>query len=186
MMHEHHPLLGREIAIRTAMPLTIRPAAETARFSLRIDPSEIAQASKAFGLALPTGIGRVAVSRDKSAACLGPDEWYLKTPLPGQEAVETAFADHCATVAHSLVDVGHRDVAIEIEGAGAALALRSAIPFDLEAMPFPSGCRTIFDKTQIVLVREAEDRFRIEVWRSLADHVWAILRAASREIELDI
>jgi sarcosine oxidase subunit gamma len=186
MMHEHHPLLGREIAVRKAMPLTVRPAADTARFSLRIDPSEIAQASNAFGLDLPAKIGDVAVSPDKIAACLGPDEWYLRTSLPGQEAVETAFADLYATVPHSLVDVGHRDVGIEIRGADAALALQSAIPFDVEAMPVPSGCRTIFDKTQIVLVREAADRFRIEVWRSFADHVWGVLRAASREIELGI
>jgi sarcosine oxidase subunit gamma len=186
MMHEHHPLLGREIAVHKAMPLTVRPAADTARFSLRIDPSEIAQASNAFGLDLPGKIGEIAVSQERSAACLGPDEWFLKMSLSGQQAVETAFADLYTTVPHSLVDVGHRDVGIEIEGADAALALRSAIPFDVEAMPVPSGCRTIFDKTQIVLVREAEDRFRIEVWRSFADHVWGVLHAVSREIELDI
>ena len=186
MMHEHHPLLGREITIRKTMPLTIRAAADTARFSLRIDPAKIAQASTAFGLDLPARIGGVAVSKDKSAACLGPDEWYLRAPLPEQKAVETAFADLYATMPHSLVDVGHRDVGIEIEGADAALVLRSAVPFDLEAMPAPSGCRTIFDKTQIVLVRAAEGRFRIEVSRSFADHVWGVLRAVSREIELGI
>jgi sarcosine oxidase subunit gamma len=185
-MREHHPLLGREIAVRKAMPLTVRPAADTARFSLRIDPVEIARASTAFGLDLPARIGKVAVSEDRSAACLGPDEWYLRASLPQQEAVEAAFADLYATVPHSLVDVGHRDIGIEIEGADATLALRSAIPFDVEAMPVLSGCRTIFDKTQIVLVREAEDRFRIEVWRSFADHVWGVLRAVSREIELGI
>jgi sarcosine oxidase subunit gamma len=186
MMREDHPLLGREIAIRKAVPLAIRPQANAARFSLRIDPSHIAQASSAFGLDLPPKIGDAAVSRDKSAVRLGPDEWYLKASLPGQEAVETAFADLYARVPHSLVDVGHRDVGIEIEGTDAALALRSAIPFDVDAMPVPSGCRTIFDKTQILLVREAEHRFRIEVWRSFAEHVWGILGAASREIELGI
>jgi sarcosine oxidase subunit gamma len=123
MMHEHHPLLGREIAIRKAMPLIVRPAADSARFSLRIDPSHIAQASSAFGLDLPAKIGEVAVSQDRNAVRLGPDEWYLKTSLAGQEAMEAAFADLCATVPHSLVDVGHRDVGIEIEGADAALAL---------------------------------------------------------------
>jgi sarcosine oxidase subunit gamma len=185
-MHEQHPLLGREIAVRKAMPLAIRPQADTARFSLRIDPSHIAQASGALRLDLPAKIGGVAVSQDNSAVCLGPDEWYLKTSLAGQEAVETAFAALYATAPHSLVNVGHRDVGIEIEGADAALALQSAIPFDVEAMLVLSGCRTIFDKAQIVLVREAENRFRIEVWRSFADHVWGILRVASREIEFDI
>jgi sarcosine oxidase subunit gamma len=185
-MREDHPLLGREIVLRRAMPLTIRAAADTARFSLRIDPAEIARASGAFGLALPGKIGDAALSPDRSAVRLGPDEWYLRTSLNGQAPVESAFAALYATVPHSLVDVGHRDVGIEIAGADAALVLRSAIPFDLEAMPAPSGCRTIFDKVQIVLVREAADRFRIEVWRSFADHVWGVLHAASREIELGI
>jgi sarcosine oxidase subunit gamma len=186
MMQEHHPLLGREIAVRTATPLSIRAAVDIARFSLRIDPAQLTQASKAFGLDLPAKIGGVTTSGDKSAACLGPDEWHLRAPLSAQASVEAAFADLYAAVPHSLVDVGHREVGIEIEGAAAMLALRSAIPFDIDAMPVPSGCRTIFDKTQIVLVREAADRFRIEVWRSFADHVWGVLQAVSREIELDI
>jgi len=118
--------------------------------------------------------------------CLGPDEWYIIVPLAAQDDVQHAFAALYAKVPHSLVDISHREVAIEIEGAGAALALRSAIPFDVDAMPVASGCRTVFDKAQIVFVREATDSFRIEVWRSFADHVWGILRAASREIELDI
>ncbi|PWJ86284.1 heterotetrameric sarcosine oxidase gamma subunit [Pseudaminobacter salicylatoxidans] len=186
MMHEHHPLVGREIAIRKAMPLIVRVAADTARFSLRIDPAEIEKASKAFGLNLPAKIGETAISGEKRAICLGPDEWYLTAPLAEQEAVEQAFADLYATAVHSLVDIGHREVGIEIEGSDAVLALQSALAFDIEAMPVGSGCRTIFDKAQIVLLREAENRFRIEVWRSFADHVWGLLQAAGREIELDI
>ena len=73
-----------------------------------------------------------------------------------------------------------------MEGEAAALALRSAIAFDVEAMPVGSGCRTIFDKAQIVLIREDKNRFRIEVWRSFADHVWGLLQAVSREIALGI
>jgi sarcosine oxidase subunit gamma len=186
MMHEHHPLLGREIIAGKATPLVIRPAADCARFSLRIDSTEIAGASKALGLQLPAKIGELAASGEKIAVCLGPDEWYLILPLAEQDAAERAFADLYAQVPHSLVDIGHREVAIEIEGADAALALQSAIPFDVEAMPAGSGCRTVFDKAQIVLVRKAVDRFRIEVWPSFADHVWGLVRAASREIELGI
>jgi sarcosine oxidase subunit gamma len=84
------------------------------------------------------------------------------------------------------VDLGHREVGIEIDGADAVLALQSAIPFDVEAIAIPSGCRTIFGKVQIVLVREAEHHFRVEVWRTFADRVWGVLQAASREIELSI
>ncbi|WP_315926653.1 sarcosine oxidase subunit gamma [Mesorhizobium sp. SP-1A] len=186
MLHEHHPLKGREIAMREAGPLAIRAAADCARFSLRLDPAHLAEASKSFGLALPGRIGDVAVSGGRLAVCLGPDEWYLTAPLAEQEAVEHAFAGLYATAVHSLVDVGHREVGIVVEGAAALPALRSAIAFDIEAMPVGTGCRTIFDKAQIVLLREAQDSFRIEVWRSFADHVWGILQAAGREIALGV
>jgi sarcosine oxidase subunit gamma len=87
---------------------------------------------------------------------------------------------------HSLVDISHREVGILVEGEAALLALRSAIAFDVEAMPVGTGCRTVFDKAQIILIRETENRFRIEVWRSFADHVRHILHAVSREIALGI
>lgn len=186
MLHEHHPLIGRETAIVTATPLSIRVAPDAARFCLRIDPAEIDAASKAFGLKLPAKIGDLAISGEKRAVCLGPDEWYLMAPLAEQDAIEAAFAGLYAQALHSLVDIGHREVGIEVEGAAALLALRSAIAFDIEAMPVGTGCRTIFDKAQIVLIRETEQRFRIEVWRSFADHVWGILEAAGCEIALDI
>ena len=186
MIREHHPLVGRAIEVRKRTPLVIRAAADSSRFNLRIDPNELPKASDVFGLQLPTRIGEVAVSDGRLAACLGPDEWRLIAPLAEREAIETAFADLYAKAIHSLVDVGPREVGIDIEGGEAAFALQSAIPFDVEAMAVASGCRTLFDKAQIVLLREAERRFRIEVWRSFADHVWGVLEAVSREIELGV
>lgn len=184
MMHEHHPLAGREIAVRSL--LSLRVAADGARFSLRVDPAHAALAAEAFGLALPAKIGGATLARGRLAVRLGPDEWHLVAPLTHQAAVEDAFAALYAMVPHSLVDIGHREVGIEIAGAAAVLALQSAIPFDIESMPVASGCRTIFDKAQIILVRETQERFRIEVWRSFAGHVWGLLRAAGHEIALDI
>lgn len=186
MLHQNHPLTGREIAIRKAIPLVIRAAPDGARFSLRIDPAEITRASGAFGLELPARIGDIATAGGKTAVCLGPDEWHLIAPLAGQQAIQDAFAEFYASVPHSLVDIGHREVGITIDGADAIRVLQSAIAFNLATMPVSSGRRTIFDKAQIVLVREAEHRFRIEVWRSFADHVWGLLQAAGREIQLDI
>lgn len=186
MVQEHHPLAGREIAVSRPGTLSIRPVADAARFSLRIAAPGLAEASKAFGLALPAKIGGIVAAGGKIAVRLGPDEWHLIAPVAGQAAVEQGFAAFYASVPHSLVDIGHREVGIEVEGAGAALALQSSVPFDVEAMPAGTGCRTVLDKAQIVLLREREDRFRIEVWSTFATHVWGLLEAASLEIELDI
>lgn len=186
MMHQHHPLIGREITVRKAIPLVIRAVPDSARFSLRISPLETARASAAFGIDLPTTIGEITTAGGKIAVRIGPDEWHLIAPLATQESVESAFAALYGEVIHSLVDVGHREVGIEIEGADAVVVLQSAIAFDVEQMPFPSGRRTLFDRAQIILIREAEHSFRIEVWRSFADHVWGLLNAASREVQLEI
>lgn len=187
MLQQHHPLIDQAaMASPGAAPLTIRAAADTARFSLRIAPAQLAAASAAFGLELPARIGAVAADGDKLAVCLGPDEWYLTAPLAEQEALESRFAELYATALHSLVDIGHREVSIAVEGPKAVLALQSALAFDVAAMPVASGCRTLFDKAQIVLVRTAEEQFRIEVWRSFSEHAWGLLQAAAREIQLDI
>ena len=123
MLHEHHPLVGRKTAIVTAAPLSIRVAADVARFSLRIDPSAIDGASKAFGLKLPATIGGLAVEGEKRAVCLGPDEWYLAAPLVEQEAVEAAFAELYAKTevwrtfadhVWGLLEAASREIALDI------------------------------------------------------------------------
>ena len=169
-----------------AAALSIRVAADCARLSLRIEETSVFRAAEAFGCALPGRIGEVSVSMDRLAIRLGPDEWHLMAPLEDLDAIEQAFAEIYRECPHSLVDISHREVGIDIEGEMAALALCSGIAFDVETMPVGTGCRTIFDKAQIILIREAEDRFRIEVWRSFADHVQGILQAAAREIEMGI
>lgn len=182
MMLEHHPLAGREIAIPEAGRLTVRVAPDELRFSLRLDPAQAGEAGRILGLDLPARIGGLSRSNGTVVVKLGPDEWYLLAPPGRREAIEAASAASSETVPHSLVDVSDREVGIEMEGTAALLALQAAVPFDIEAMPLNSGCRTIFDRAQIVLLREDHERFRIEVWRSFAAHVWGLLQAVSHEI----
>lgn len=184
MLHVNQTLPGKDIPRDRTSPLDIRAAGEVARFSLRIDPSAVSMAATAFGAPLPVRIGQMSAADGRLALQLGPDEWQLLVPLSDSDAVSAAFAG--LQTAHSLVEVGHREVGILVEGPAASLALRSAVAFDVEAMPVGACCRTLFDKAQIILIREAQDRFRIEVWRSFADHVWGILHAANHEIALGI
>lgn len=186
MLQERHPLMGQRISLAERSSLVVHDAEDCARFSLRIAPENLGAASKAYGCELPATIGTTATSGGRLALCLGPDEWQLYAPMAEGHAIEAAFAAFYASRPHSLVDIGHREVGINVEGAAAVLALRSACAFDLETMPSGTGVRTIFDKAQIILIRHDETRFRIEVWRSFADHVWGLLQAASREIALGI
>jgi sarcosine oxidase subunit gamma len=184
-MQNHHPLVGRALS-GAQTRVTIRPVEDCARFLLRIDPQDLAAASNVWGTDLPPTIGGLVSGFGRMATCIGPDEWCLIAPLAEQDVIENAFAELYGTTIHSLVDVGHREVGIAVEGPDAALALQASIAFEIAAMPIGSGCRTIIDRAQIILLREGQDRFRIEVWNSFADHVWHLLAGVCQEIELGV
>jgi sarcosine oxidase subunit gamma len=59
----------------------------------------------------------------------------------------------------------------------------SGCPQDLSLAIFPVGAcsRTILGKSEIVLLRTAEDAFRVECWRSFSDYVFAFLADAAKD-----
>jgi sarcosine oxidase, subunit gamma len=185
MMQEHHPLVGRQLTSANA-PATLRPAENAARFNLRIDPANLSAVSAILCTALPATVGGLVSSDGRLAACIGPDEWFLIAPLDQRDEIEAAFAGLYATTIHSLVDIGHREVGIVVEGPAAADVLQSCIAFEVGAMVVGEARRTIIDRVQIILLREAGDRFRVEVWHSFSDHVWHLLATICREYELGV
>jgi sarcosine oxidase subunit gamma len=170
--------------IEIAGRLRIAAAADCARFSLRVGEDGRAEAGAAFGCPLPPRIGGLERNGERTALCLGPDEWLLLAPLDEAGNIEGRFES--IQIPLSLVDIGHREVGVEVSGPAATLALNSGSPFDLPNMPAGTGARTIFDKAQIVLTKLSPDHYRLEVWQSFAPHVWGYLATASREIEIDI
>jgi sarcosine oxidase subunit gamma len=185
MLDVLHPLMGREYIGAKGL-VSLQPAPVCARFNLRIAPEHLAQASAIWGMALPNSIGQLVAGDGYYAACIGPDEWFLILPINARLAIEEGFAELYQSVPHSLVDISHREVGILVEGPDAAQALQASIAFDVINMPVGSGRRTIIDKAQIILLREAPDRFRVEVWNSFSDHVWGLLAGICREIEIGV
>src|SRR5574337_1874555 len=180
---ERNALSGRQ-PIEIPGRLTIAAADDCARFSLRIGEADGGEAATAFACPVPPRIGGFDQRDGRSALCIGPDEWLLFAPLDEAEKIEERFGSVQAP--HSLVDVGAREVGVEVSGPLATLAMNSASPLDLSIMAPGSGARTIFDKAPIVLVKYSAEHYRLEVWQSFAAHVWDLLGAASREIALDI
>lgn len=164
--------------------VTERPAA--ARFNLRIDPAHLTRASKVVDLEIPDVIGSRTANGARSALCLGPDEWVLHAPENERDEIERAFLALYAEIPHSLVDISDREIGIEISGSGAEMVLAAGCPLDLRELPIGGGTRSVFDTAQIVLIREEADRFLIEVWRSFAPHVRAILYRARDELLLGL
>jgi len=152
------------------------------RFILRGGEDARAACSRAFGAELPRQLGPAGQGEERSALWLGPDEWLL---IAGsEEPANLAFEieDEIGAVPHSLVDVSHRQVGLIVKGALATRALSAGCPLDLRLTAFPVGMatRTIFDKTEIVLWRQGEFEFRVEVGRSFAPYLVAALTEAAR------
>ncbi len=160
--------------------LTVRP--EAARFNLRIDPAHLAAAGDAFGVALPPAIGGGAEDGTRRALCLGPDEWVLTAAESDRGGVAAAFAGLYAGLPHSLVDISDREIAVTLEGPQAATLLSVGCPVDVGSFAVGTGARTVFDGVQVVLYRDAPDRFTLEVWRSFLPHVLDLLRTGNREL----
>ena len=156
--------------------VTIAELQPTTRISLRLaDPA-------ASGLGLPVQVGSRSVDGTRTALCLGPDEWLIEAPEADGPALLALLADLSAHQPLSAVEVSDREITLALEGPAVLDLLATGCPRDLARMPVGSGARTVFDTAQVVLTREAEDRFHLTVWRSFLPHVRALLDIAQREL----
>jgi sarcosine oxidase, subunit gamma len=164
----------------------LRALLPMARFVFRGRAAATEAAGRAFGLPLPAAACRASSDGALAALWLGPDEWLLLAAEANAAAIARRFSIALAGVAHSLVDVSHRNVALTITGPRAASALNHGCPLDLSLAAFPvAACtRTILGKAEIVLWRIAQARFHVEIGRSFAAYVWRLLDEARRELEI--
>ena len=179
----NHPLMDFGIEVDARNTLRIETVPRRARFSLRIDNAHLPHAEIAFGASLPLSIGETRRHDAKTALRLGPDELVLWAPQGEHEKIERRFAALYETAPHSLVDVGHADIGLEISGTAAAQVLNAGCPLDLVRLPVGRGTRTVFDRAEIIVLKIDETRFQIVVWRSFAAFVADMLGAAAREVE---
>ena len=177
-----------EIVARQPVSVTetawLRPLPCAARFVFRGD----APARLAAGAVLGTPLATVACRATTNGACaalwLGPDEHLLIAPEGAAATLAADLAQTLAGLPHSLVDVGHRQLALELRGVHAEwlLAAQCPLPLDLTAFPVGMCTRTVFAKAEIVLWRTAPETFRLEVARSFARYVAAMLGEIAREL----
>jgi sarcosine oxidase subunit gamma len=149
---------------------------------LRCREGDIDKASTILGLSLPRAACRSASADGLHALWLGPDEWLV---LAAGSAAETMLqaSERLAALGGACVDVSHRQVAITLDGPEAEIWLASGCPLDLAISAFPAGAcsRTVFDKAEIILGRTGPESFHLEVWRSFAPYVEALLSEATLE-----
>jgi len=169
-----------------AAEVMIRPLAGDARFSLRLDAATAKAVGIAAGFNLDIPFNSWSGSRDRFVARLGPNEWLLVGPDSDAEVIAGQVQDALAEQFHVLVDIGHRNVAIEVSGRKAAEVLNSGCPLDLADSAFPAGTatRTLMGKAEILLMRlDDTPSYRVECWRSFASYVHEFLLDAAREFD---
>jgi sarcosine oxidase subunit gamma len=135
---------------------------------------------RAFGVSLPRDPCRAAITRDRAALWLGPDEWLLIAPDGDAVSLAQSLSQALGGEPASIVEVSHRQVGITVSGPAGADAINCFNAIDLGESAFPVGMctRTLFGKAEIVLWRTGREAFRIEVWRSFAPYVMACLEEA--------
>ena len=136
------------------------------RYSLRA--RDLGALEAMLGVNVPAKIGQF----EGEVACFGPDEWLLRS-LTQRKLIPPAG------IPMSIVDVSERSICLIAEGARASAVLNSGCPLDLARFASGRATRTIFETVEIILFREAEARFQVEVWRSFAPWLWAALKAAA-------
>ncbi len=166
------------------LPNGVRLLPPASRFKLRGRAAVMAAASGALGLQISDVACRSAANAQRAALWLGPDEQLILADVQDGDEVAAQLRDALGALPHSVVDMSHRQLALEVSGATAQTLLNAGCPLDLHLSAFPVGMctRTVLGKADIVLWRTGPDSFHVEVWRSFADYVARFLAEAAREL----
>lgn len=148
--------------------VVIRAAPAMARWSLRA--RQVADISAILGFEAPAQIGATA----QGLACLGPDEWLYRA------APDTPRPDAAGRLV-AITDISHRNIGLILEGPRAVEVLSAGCPLDLAQFAIGRATRTIFETVEIIVEREADDRFHVEVWRSFAPWLWTAITQVAAE-----
>ena len=170
----------RRIKLRRADPV-FPPGMKV--FILQGGPAAREAAGSAFGVSLPENPCRASSTGNRAALWLGPDEQLLLGPAEEAQIFTARLEAALTGIAHSLVDVSQRQVALRVTGPQASAILNTGCPLDLDPAAFPPGMctRSLFGKADIVIWRTGADEYHLEVWRSFAGYVSALLREAAQD-----
>lgn len=150
--------------VATGVTISLAPA--MARYSLRARQAQALETL--LGQKVPKKIG----ATDGGIVCLGPDDWLLR-------AEAGAVLNAGSGLPLSVTDTSERAICLIVEGPRAAALLMTGCPLDLDHFAVGRATRTIFETVEIIVIRDADDRFHVEVWRSFADWLWTALTTAA-------
>lgn len=149
-----------------AAGVTVALAPPMARYSLRARQAQALETL--LGVKVPLKVG----ATDSGIACLGPDEWLVRAEAGTNIPIG-------AGLAVSVTDVSERSICLVVEGPRAVEIVKTGCPLDLEQFAVGRATRTIFETVEIIVIRETQDRFHLEVWPSFSFWLWTALTTAA-------
>jgi len=153
--------------------LNLRGDARDARFTQAI--------LQHAGMHLPQRANTASIDPQRQLLWLGPDEWLLKLQDGHGQAVAAALRVALDGLHSAVVDVGHGNTTISVQGPGAADLLARGCPLDLHPRVFPLGAlaQTHVGKAgATVLCLAPAAHYELTVRRSFADYLLRWLCAA--------
>ena len=167
---------GRECLLAEA-PLmdmwTLRGNAGDARFADAV--------LQATGMHLPLKANSASIDPQRQLLWMGPDEWLLKTSDGQGGSISTALRAALQGQHSAVVDVGHGNTTLRVEGPGAADLLARGCPLDLHVRAFPTGSLAqshVAKASATLLCLQAGTHYELTVRRSFASYLFEWLTAA--------
>jgi sarcosine oxidase subunit gamma len=155
----------------------LRQLPPATRFIFQGDAPARAGAAAIWNVPLSDSACRAVCNGTRASLWLGPQEYLLWDSHRGGADATGKFLDLQRQQPCSVVDVSHRQVAWEVSGTSAQTILAGACPLDLDLAQFPVDMctRTVLAKAEVILWRRETQVFHLEVWRSFAPYVNALL-----------
>jgi len=181
------PLLGAgdKSLLVDGRPVSLGETPLMDMLNLRGNPADPAFSSAVHtvtGLALPVVANTASMGADRQMLWLGPDEWLLQCPIGQGAALEATLRQALAGQHFSVVNVGHGNTVLRVQGPGAADLLSRGCPLDFHASVFAAGQVAqshISRANATILCRQAGSDYELTVRRSFADYLFRWLCAAA-------
>ncbi|HRA61567.1 MAG TPA: sarcosine oxidase subunit gamma family protein [Burkholderiaceae bacterium] len=145
------------------------------------DPHFARAVLEVTGLHLPYKPNGASIDPQRQLLWLGPDEWLLKLRDRQGPAVMAALQTALHGKHSAVVDVGHGNTTLLLQGPASADLLARGCPLDLHPRVFPTGALAqshIAKASATVLCLYAGIQYEITVRRSFADYLARWLCAA--------
>ncbi len=126
------------------------------------------------GMHLPVRANNASIDPQRQLLWLGPDEWLLKLRDRQGDALAAALLGALSGIHSAVVDVGHGNTTLLLQGPGSIDLLARGCPLDLHPRAFPTGALAqthIAKAGATVLCLYAGIQYEITVRRSFADYL---------------